>query len=106
MTYVELRFTIDDETAADAIVGALLADHLVACGQRIGPITSRYWWSGAIEQSDEWMVLLKTRSTLADRVIERIVEQHPYDTPEVIVVPIVAGHTAYLDWIGDVTAEE
>ena len=46
---------------ADAIVGSLLARHLVACGQRTGPVTSRYWWNGSLEQAEEWLVLLKTR---------------------------------------------
>jgi periplasmic divalent cation tolerance protein len=105
MTHLEVRFTIDDEAAADAIISALLAEKLVACGQRIGPIRSRYWWSGSIEQSEEWLVLLKTRSELSDRVIDTIVERHPYETPEVVAVPIVAGHADYLDWIDDVTGD-
>jgi periplasmic divalent cation tolerance protein len=105
MTHLEIRFTIDDEAAADAIISALLIERLVACGQRIGPIRSRYWWSGSIEQSEEWLVLLKTRSELTHRVIDTIVERHPYETPEVLAVPIVAGHADYLDWIDDVTVE-
>lgn len=103
MTHVEIRFTIDDEAGADAIIGALLAERLVACGQRVGPIMSRYWWSGTIDQSEEWLVLVKTRSALTDRVVETIVEHHPYETPEVVAVPIVAGYAGYLDWIDDVT---
>ncbi|MGH9078497.1 MAG: divalent-cation tolerance protein CutA [Acidimicrobiales bacterium] len=102
---MEIRFTIDDKAAADTIVGALLAERLVACGQRIGPIISRYRWAGSIEEAEEWLVLLKTRSELIDRVIDVIVEHHPYETPEVVALPIVAGYAAYLDWIDDVTGE-
>ncbi len=103
MTHVEIRFTVDDPRRADAIVGSLLAERVIACGQRVGPVVSRYWWSGSIEKTDEWLVLLKTRSELGPRVIEMIVERHPYDTPEVISLPIVGGHADYLDWIDDVT---
>jgi periplasmic divalent cation tolerance protein len=105
MTHVEIRFTIDDEAGADAIVRALLAERLVACGQRMGPILSRYWWSGSVEQSEEWLVVVKTRSELTDRVVDTIVEHHPYETPEVVAVSIVAGYAGYLDWIDDVTGE-
>ncbi len=103
MTYVEIRFTIDDPGAAMRIVDSLLAEHLVACGQRVGPILSRYRWAGAVEESEEWLVLLKTRADLADRVIEVVVGRHPYQTPEVVAVPVVAGHAGYLRWIDDVT---
>jgi periplasmic divalent cation tolerance protein len=104
MTHAEIRFTVDDAARADAIVGSLLAERLIACGQRVGPVVSRYWWSGSIERTDEWLVLCKTRSELVNRVIDMIVEHHPYDTPEVVALPIVAGHTGYLDWIDEVTA--
>jgi periplasmic divalent cation tolerance protein len=104
-THVEIRFTVDDEARADEITGVLLAERLVACGQRIGPIRSRYWWSGTLERSDEWLVLLKTRSDLTDRVINRIVAQHPYETPEVVALPLVAGLAEYLGWIDRVTRD-
>lgn len=103
MNSVEIHFTIDDPERAMGIVESLLEQHLVACGQRIGPIVSRYRWHGAIEQAHEWLVLLKTREELTERVIDLIVDRHPYDTPEVIALPVVAGHAAYLGWIGDVT---
>lgn len=103
--HVEIRFTIDDAERADTIAGTLLAAHVVACAQRIGPIRSRYWWSGALQQSDEWLVLLKTRSELTGRVIETVRAHHPYDTPEILAVPVVAGLSGYLGWIDRVTAE-
>jgi periplasmic divalent cation tolerance protein len=91
MTCVQIQFAIDDAGRADAIVESLLARHLVACGQRSGPMISRYWWRGSIEQSEEWLVVLKTRSELAARVIDAVVDDHPYDTPEVVAWPILEG---------------
>ena len=58
---VQVQFAIDDAEKADEIVAFLLDRHLVACGQRIGPMVSRYWWEGSLEQAEEWLVLLKTR---------------------------------------------
>jgi periplasmic divalent cation tolerance protein len=103
MAYVQIQFAIDDVQTADAIVESLLAGHLVACGQRLGPMVSRYWWQGSIEQAEEWLVVLKTRSELASRVIDAIVDRHPYETPEVVALPIVQGSAAYLGWVQEVT---
>lgn len=104
MGQVQVQFAIDDPERADAIVESLLARRLVACGQRLGPVTSRYWWNGSLEQAAEWLVLLKTRSELTSRVIESIVADHPYEVPEVVAVDIDQGSAGYLDWIVAVTA--
>ena len=69
MTHVQVQCAIDDPGRADAIVETLLADHLIACGQRIGPVRSRYWWEGRPEEADEWLVLVKTRADLAPAVV-------------------------------------
>jgi periplasmic divalent cation tolerance protein len=102
---VQIQFAVDDPGRADAIVATLLARHLVACGQRTAPVVSHYRWKGQLEQAEEWLVLLKTRAELADQVIEVIVEDHPYETPEVIVLPVIRGSSGYLDWIAEVTVD-
>ncbi len=104
MSHVQVQFAIDDPGTADSIIESLLSDHLVACGQRTAPITSRYWWNGQLEQAEEWLVLLKTRTELASPVIEEIVRAHPYETPEVVVLAITDGARPYLQWIDEVTA--
>jgi periplasmic divalent cation tolerance protein len=103
--FVQIQFALDDPARADAIVAALLAEHLVACGQRSAPVISQYRWKGQLEQAEEWLVLLKTRAELAERVIDMIVRDHPYETPEVIVLPVIQGSPRYLDWITEVTVD-
>ena len=103
MTFVQVQFAIDDPDRADAIVGMLLDARLVACGQRLGPIVSTYRWRGALERADEWLVLLKTRADLADRVVDAVVGAHPYDTPEVATLGISGGSPGYLAWIAEST---
>lgn len=103
MSPVEIRFTIDDPGRADHIVDVLLSERLVACGQRIGPVVSRYWWQGARHEAEEWLVLLKTRTELTSRVIDAVVARHPYETPEVVAVAVVDGAAGYLGWIDEVT---
>jgi len=104
LPYVQIQFAIDDADQADAIVELLLAERLVACGQRTGPVVSHYWWQGSREHAEEWLVLLKTRSELTSRVVDAIRSRHPYDTPEVVVLEIAGGAPDYLEWIDDVTA--
>jgi periplasmic divalent cation tolerance protein len=101
---VQVQFAVDDCAVADRITSILLAERLVACAQRLGPVTSRYQWKGSEETAEEWLVLAKTRVDLAERVVERIVAAHPYEVPEVIVVPVAGGAAAYLDWVDEVTA--
>jgi periplasmic divalent cation tolerance protein len=68
---------------------------------------SRYWWKGSIEQSEEWLVLLKTRLELGPKVTKAVVGLHPYETPEVISLEISSGSAHYLDWVTDsVIAEQ
>jgi periplasmic divalent cation tolerance protein len=104
VAHVQVQFAIDDADRADAIVEGLLAEHLIACGQRLGPVRSRYWWEGRREQADEWLVLLKTRGELAPAVVAAVGAQHPYEVPEIVTLELVGGEARYLEWIDDVTA--
>jgi periplasmic divalent cation tolerance protein len=106
MRFAQVQFAIDEEERADQIIDLLLDKRLVACGQRLGPIVSRYWWRGSLEQAAEWLVLLKTRFDLIAAVTAAIVESHPYETPEVIALEIVDGAPAYLQWIGEITTPQ
>jgi len=101
---VQIQFTIDDPGRADELVEQLLVDRLVACGQRVGPVVSRYWWHGALARAEEWLVLLKTQAGLAPAVVEAVVAAHPYETPEVVVLDVVAAAPGYRAWIEEVTA--
>jgi periplasmic divalent cation tolerance protein len=100
---VQIQFTIDDPERADALVDALLDRQLVACGQRMGPVLSRYWWKGSVERAEEWMVVLKTRAELVEQVFATVLAAHPYETPELISFDIDGGAPDYLDWISAVT---
>ncbi|MEZ6072616.1 MAG: divalent-cation tolerance protein CutA [Pirellulales bacterium] len=103
--YVEVVTTVADAATADAIADALVRRRRAACGQTSGPITSHYWWQGKLETSSEWYCVLKTRADLFDRVEAAIRELHPYDEPEILARPIVAGSASYLGWLdGELSA--
>jgi periplasmic divalent cation tolerance protein len=72
---------------------------LAACVQINGPIESTYRWKGKVETSTEWLCLIKTWEDLFGKVEAAIKKLHPYETPEIIAVPIVKGSKEYLTWL-------
>ncbi len=98
---VQIITTTSDRQSAAAIGQALVQRRLVACAQVSGPITSYYHWQGQLEQSEEWVCLVKT---LADRyaaVEATIRELHSYEVPQIVAVPIVSASQSYLAWLRD-----
>jgi len=101
--YIEIRTTTEKRADAERIASALVKKRLAACAQIVGPIKSTYWWKGKIETAREYMCVIKTRRSLYKKVEKAIKALHPYETPEIIALPIVAGSTAYLKWLCEET---
>ena len=97
--YVQALVTIDSEDGAHTLQRLILEHRAAACVQVIGPISSAYWWEGQIEEAQEWLCLAKTRGSEYRRLESLIKENHPYETPEIIAIPILAGNEDYLEWI-------
>jgi periplasmic divalent cation tolerance protein len=92
--------TVPDAAVAATLCRALIEERLAACGNIVPGVTSIYRWEGEIREDSELMVVLKTREDVFPRLLERIVELHPYDVPEILALPVIAGHAEYLAWIG------
>lgn len=90
---------VPDRAVADALAKALLDDRLAACVTIGGPVESIYHWRGRIETGRELPVAIKTRPALYSDVEGAIRKIHPYDTPEIIAIPVVRADARYLDWI-------
>lgn len=88
-------------TAADAerIARALVERRLAACVNVVPGLTSIYRWKGAIETDQELLLVIKTRPDRFEALRVALLELHPYEVPEVIAVPITAGHPPYLEWL-------
>jgi len=84
---------------AERIARELVETRLAACVQIVGPIASTYRWQGKIETGEEWQCWAKTRGELFARVEETIRRIHPYEVPEILAVPVVAGSASYLAWL-------
>ena len=96
---VQLTTTVAERADADRIADALLDARLAACVQIVGPITSRYRWKDAIEESAELLLIVKTTMARSHEAIAAVVAVHPYDVPEVLLTPVGGGHGAYLEWV-------
>ena len=91
--------TAPDLETSRVITKAALGRKLVACANLIPGIESHYWWRGKLESNAEVLIVLKTTKSKLT-ALERLVQQeHPYDTPEFVVLPVQAGSKGYLDWI-------
>ncbi len=86
------------KTARTLARGALQA-RLVACANLVPKIESHYRWKGKVEQSSEILLILKTKTSRLPKLEKWIIANHPYDTPEFLVLPLRAGNRRYLDWI-------
>lgn len=97
--YVQVITTIDSQEAAASIAEAVVSARLAACAQVAGPITSSFWWEDEVTTATEWICIMKTQQSRYDALAELLQRIHPYDVPEILAVPVTAGHSAYLAWI-------
>jgi len=102
MDYCIVLSTAGSQEEADKIAGILLEKRAAACVQ-ITPIVSLYHWKGKIERSGEIRLLIKTTDALYPRVESLIRENHSYEVPQIVKLPITAGLPEYLDWISEET---
>ena len=91
--------TSGSEQEAKTIIEKLLKNRLIACGNLIGPISSSFWWKDCIETSKEYLILLKSRKNLFNKIEREVLRFHSYEVPEIIVFPIIDGSKDYLKWI-------
>jgi periplasmic divalent cation tolerance protein len=91
--------TAPSQEVAERLVQAVVEERLAACGNILPGMTSIYRWQGAVQRDAEVLVVLKTGSAVAPRLMERVQELHPYEVPEAIVLPISEGLPAYLAWV-------
>jgi len=92
--------TLPDVASAQALAVALVDERLAACVNILAPCQSVYRWQGAVERADEVQLLIKTSEARYAALEAAIVAQHPYQTPEIIALPVMRGLPSCLAWIG------
>ncbi len=100
MSIIAIMTTTGSLDEARSIAAALVERKLVACAQ-ISSIHSYYRWEGAVQNDDEFRLLLKTTEDRYPEVEAAILELHSYDLPAIVAFDITKGYGPYADWVRD-----
>jgi len=101
--YVVVLITVRDQEEGRRIAEALVARRKAACVNMVPQVSSMFRWEGKTEDEKESLLIVKSRAELFPQLEALVRELHSYEVPEIIALPIVRGHGAYLDWIGEET---
>lgn len=97
--YILVLTATSSREEAQAIADMAVQQRLAAAVQVIGPVTSTYHWKGAIQQSEEWLCLIKTMRPFYLALEEGIHELHSYELPGILMLPVLGGSAPYLSWL-------
>lgn len=96
--------TVPDMDSARGLGRQLVEQGLAACVNILSPITSFFTWESKLEEQQEALLMVKSRQAIfQDRLLPAILEAHPYQVPEILALPVLAGNPTYLEWIADST---
>lgn len=94
--------TAPDVETARTIAGALVEQKLAACVNIAPGIQSLFTWNGALNDEREVLLIAKSSLELFEaRLVPAVLALHPYQVPEIIALPVIAGLPAYLDWMAE-----
>ncbi len=93
--------TAGSEEEARKIAHHIVEEHLAACVNIVPQVLSIYSWQNQVEESREWLLIIKTTAAAFEGVRQAITELHSYDLPECICLAIEDGSPGYLQWIGE-----
>ncbi len=96
---VVVLVTCPTRAVARRLANQLVKDRLAACVNVLPGIDSTFWWQGKIDRCREVLLLIKTTAGRFPQLSRAVTELHPYEVPEVIALPLAAGHRPYLAWV-------
>ncbi|MBI1993618.1 MAG: divalent-cation tolerance protein CutA [Deltaproteobacteria bacterium] len=103
--FIVVYVTVGSAEEGERLAQALVGERLAACVNRLGPVRSVYRWQGQVEQSEEQLLIIKTKRELFGALKKRVQELHSYSVPEIIALPILEGSESYLQWLGEQVME-
>ena len=92
-----------DEDSAEVFARVVLEKRLAACVTCSNKVTSLFSWNGQVERVEEVSVSIKTQAKHYDEVEEQLFKHHPYEVPEILVLPVLAGLDSYVNWVKNET---
>lgn len=93
--------TAPDLNTARRLARAALAARVIACANLVPKLESHYRWQGKLQRSAEVLMLMKTMPARVAALERLIVAEHPYDTPEFVVLNLAGGAKKYLAWLAE-----
>ena len=99
--HIVVFITTKNSAQAKKISHELIKEKLIACANIVQGVQSVFWWKKKVDQSQEVLLIVKTRQNLFPKLAKRVKALHSYQVPEIIALPILAGNPDYLKWIDE-----
>ena len=93
--------TVATAEDAERIARSLVEKGVAACVNVVPGVVSFYRWKGRLERDAEVLLVIKTRGERFEELKAALLAEHPYEVPELVALPIAAGHERYLEWLAD-----
>ena len=98
-----IYITVGSKAEAREIGKALLEERLAACVNIIPGVESMFWRQGKIQEESEVILIVKTKESLVQDVIDTVEELHSYDVPCIEVLDVETGSEEYMRWVENST---
>src|SRR3972149_649032 len=99
--HIVVFITTSSMAEAQAIGRALVEERIAACVNIVPGLRSLFRWQGTIEEQEETLMLVKSRSEFLPSILDTVKRLHSYTVPEVIALPVLGGSSDYLAWIDE-----
>jgi len=103
--FLQVTTATDTREAAITLARSAIQARLAAGGEVIGPVASLFWHAGSYGEGEEWKAVLKTTADKYPELEKHLVENHPWQNPEVTAVRLVTGSAPYLEWVHTTTRQ-
>ena len=91
--------TCPTQAEAGKLARLLVEQRVAACVNVVPGVSSYYRWQGAIENATEFLLVIKSSRALFPALRSMLEENHSYEVPEVVAIPVLDGSPAYLSWL-------
>ena len=103
--FIVVLTTLPDADSAERLASSLVEKKLAACVNIHGRMTSIYRWRGRIERGTEQQLVIKTTAARYAAVERQIKQEHPYELPEILALPVSDGLAEYIEWVDSCTKQ-
>jgi len=99
--HIVIFVTAGNKKEAQKIASGLIRRKLAACVNIVDKVDSIFFWKGKVQKSKESLLIIKSTRLKFPQIAQAVKSLHSYDVPEIIAIPVIAGHKPYLRWIDE-----